>query len=135
VLAIAALAGIAAWTPASGSTPGVTRPALVLAALLALSTIVAALSLARFSSGVRSRRLGERTDTSDSGPAFSGTPAVAIDSGPFVLRLDRWGHRRLWLPPQRRGPERGWQALRCALYSTPSPPPAPTAPAPAPLSA
>jgi hypothetical protein len=48
---------IAAWTPASVSTPGAAHSVLALAALLALSTIVVALSRARFSSGVRSRRL------------------------------------------------------------------------------
>jgi len=132
-LAIAALAATAAWTLASASSPGIARWVPVLAALLALGTIAVSLSLARIPSGVLSRRLGEWTYTSDPGRAFSGTLVVAIDLGSFVLlRLDLTRHRRLWLPVQRRGLEREWHAVRCALYSTSSPPPAPSAPAPLP---
>src|SRR3954454_42547 len=94
--------------------------ALLAATALALATIAAAMSLARAPAGVLPCRDGRWSFSSDAGSSRSGALTVALDWGSFLLlRIDSGGRAHLWLPVQRRGIERQWHALRCAVYSPP----------------
>ena len=122
VVAFAALAAVSAWAWSMASTrdgDGVVS-AIGIALVLALATIAAALSLGRVPSGVLACRDGRWTFAADSGPTVAGRLTVALDWGAFfLLRIDGGAGLRLWLPVQRRGLERDWHGLRCALYSPP----------------
>jgi hypothetical protein len=131
VVALAALAVLAMWTAAALQARPVAgaglMPGAVIVLILAIATAVIALSLAGgVAPGVLSYREGHwayAPARMDDLPR-SGDLAVAIDLGPFMLltlagsRADGRPSRR-WLPVQRRGLEREWHALRCAVYSPP----------------
>jgi hypothetical protein len=121
VVALAAVAAVSAWawsTAAARAGESVTW-VFAVAAGLAGATIAAALTLARTPAGLLACRDGGWSYASDAGPEVAGTLTVALDWGAFLLlRIDR-GRDRVWLPVQRRGLERDWHALRCALYSPP----------------
>jgi hypothetical protein len=121
-VAFAAIAAVTAWAVAMWDTQSQTGAAIVVgsAALLAMMTIAAGLSLARVEGGILACRDGLWTYVPDVGVARSGALEVAIDLGAFLLlRLVDRGRVTTWLPVQRRGLEREWHALRCAVYSPP----------------
>ena len=121
IVALLAVAAVSAW---AWSTVAVRAGESVLwvlaaAALLAAATIAAAVSLARVPGGILACRDGRWSFAPQSKPAVVGTLTVALDwGGFFLLRIDG-GRDRFWLPVQRRGLERDWHSLRCALYSPP----------------
>ena len=121
-LAVAAISASLAWafaTAASGNDDSVAA-IVSIAGLLTAATIVAAVSLARVPAGVLSCRDGLWSFVPDAGATRSGPLTVALDWGAFLLlRLDPRPHAHVWLPVQRRGLEREWHALRCAVYSPP----------------
>ena len=122
VVAALAIAAVTAWAVAMFDTQQESGRALVvgLAAVLALSTVAVALSLARIEGGVLACRDGVWSFAPQVGAVRAGALEVAIDLGAFLLL--RVGDRRrasAWLPVQRRGLESEWHALRCAVYSPP----------------
>ena len=123
IVASVAVAAVAAWTwstAAARAGEGIVW-VFALATALVAATIAAALSLARVAAGVLARRDGGWSFASQSGAMVAGRLTVALDWGAFfLLRIDG-EHGRVWLPVQRRGLERDWHALRCALYSSPRP--------------
>ncbi|HEY2560332.1 MAG TPA: hypothetical protein VGI48_11535 [Caldimonas sp.] len=121
-VAFAAVATVLAWGFATSAAHDDDSIAVVLAVatVLTLATVAVAVSLARVPAGVLACRDGEWTFASEAGPSRSGPMVVAIDWGSFLLlRIDAGLHARVWLPVQRRGLERDWHALRCAVYSAP----------------
>jgi hypothetical protein len=132
VVAFGAVASVSAWawsTAAAHAGENVAWIFMVAAALI-VAALAAAVSLARVSSGVLARRDGGWSFAPRSGPEVAGTLTVALDWGAFfLLHIDR-ERGRVWLPVQRRGLERDWHSLRCALYSSsrPAAPLAHTAP-------
>jgi hypothetical protein len=121
-VALAAIAAVTAWAVAMWDAQSQTGAALVVgsAALLAIMTFVAALSLAQVAGGILACRDGLWTYAPDVDAVRTGALGVAIDLGAFLLlRLVDRGHVTTWLPVQRRGLEREWHALRCAVYSPP----------------
>jgi hypothetical protein len=130
-VAFAAMAAVTAWAAAtlaslSAATSGpVIATAIVLG--LGLGAALAVVSLGRVESGVLACVDGRWSFAPDRAPDRRPEPgdlAVAIDLGSFLLLTltagDRGGRRaRRWLPVQRRGLERGWHTLRCAVYSPP----------------
>ena len=123
LVAIGAVAAVSAWAWATAAARAGESIAWVfaVAAALAAATIAAALSLARVPGGVLACRDGVWSFAPDTGPAVAGPLTVALDCGAFfLLRIGR-GRDRVWLPVQRRGLERDWHSLRCALYSSPRP--------------
>ena len=74
----------------------------------------------RVEAGVLACSDGAWSFTTDSGALRPGTLEVAIDLGSFLLLRLRGGRGAVWLPVQRRGLEREWHALRCAVYSPPA---------------
>ena len=121
-VALAAVAAVLAWTVATAASRGEDGIAVVvaIAALLTAATVALAISLARVGAGTLSCRDGEWSFAADGGPSRSGPLTVAIDWGSFLLlRLEPRPHGHVWLPVQRRGLERDWHALRCAVYSPP----------------
>jgi len=127
IVASVAVAAVSAWawsTAVARAGEGIVWVFALTAALVA-ATIAAALSLARVPAGVLARRDGGWSFASQSGAMVAGRLTVALDWGAFfLLRIDG-EHGRVWLPVQRRGLERDWHALRCALYSSPRPPATP----------
>lgn len=125
-VALAALFAVAAvsawaWSTASARAGESIAWVFAVAAALALATVAAALSLVRVTGGVLACRDGGWSFAPQSGPGIAGTLTVALDWGAFfLLRIDG-GRDRVWLPVQRRGLERDWHSLRCALYSSPRP--------------
>jgi hypothetical protein len=121
-VALAAGATLLTWawlTLASRAGDDVVLAALA-TTVLAIVTIAAAVSLARANAGVLACRDGQWSFLPDAGPNRSGPLTVAIDWGSFLLlRIDSGRRAQLWLPVQRRGLEREWHALRCAVYSPP----------------
>jgi len=121
-IAAAAVAAVLAWAVATAASSGEAGIAAVasIAALLTAASIALALSLARIRAGTLSCRGGEWSFAADGRPSRSGALTVAIDWGTFLLlRLEPGPNARIWLPVQRRGLEREWHALRCAVYSPP----------------
>jgi hypothetical protein len=121
----AALAALVLWTTASlAAARAETAPWILATAFaLGLGAIVVALSLVRVEGGVLAYRDGRWTFAPDRSPShpLAAELAVALDLGSFLL-LTLAGPavlRRRWLPVQRRGLERDWHALRCAVYSPP----------------
>ena len=122
LLAAAAVATLTAWAWAMArfGDDGDSVVVFSLAALLAVASVAVAGSLIRVPSGVLSSRHGAWTFAVEGGASRSGPLTVAIDLGPFLLlHLDDAALGRIWLPVQRRGLEREWHALRCAVYSPP----------------
>jgi hypothetical protein len=122
VVAALAVAVVAAWAVATFDSRPVADRALFLGLLAALvvATSAVALSLARVESGVLSCRGGVWSFVADTGAVRQGPLAVAIDLGAFLLLRLRDGRlASTWLPVQRRGLEREWHALRCAVYARP----------------
>jgi len=120
--AAAAVAATLAWAVATApsSAEGGIAVVVSIAASLTAAAFALALSLARVRSGTLSFRDGEWSFAADGGPSRSGALTVAIDWGAFLLlRLEPRPGARIWLPVQRRGLEREWHALRCAVYSPP----------------
>jgi hypothetical protein len=90
------------------------------AALLTAAALVIGRSLAAVEPGILSCRDGVWTYAADRGPSRSGPLTVAVDLGSFLLlRMGAPNASPAWLPVQRRGLEREWHALRCAVYSPP----------------
>jgi hypothetical protein len=124
-----ALAVLAAWATAILDSQPESGRALVIgvAAGLSLATLGLAFLLARVEGGLLTSSDGAWTFVTDTGARRAGTLEVAIDLGGFLLLRLVEGRRTI---VQRRGVERQWHALRCAVYS---PPPlaagVPTAPA------
>jgi hypothetical protein len=121
-VALAAVASVVAWGFATIAVHDDDGIAIVVgvAAVLTLATLAVAASLARFPAGVLAGRNGAWTFTPDAGPSRSEPLVVALDWGSFfLLRIDAGRRARAWLPVQRRGLERDWHALRCAVYSPP----------------
>ncbi len=121
-VAATAIFSVTAWAAAMFAAQPASGAFLVaaVAAVLVVATVLIACSLARVDSGVLSCRDGVWTFVADFGIARSGAFAVAIDLGSFLLlRLGDPRRMRSWLPVQRRGLEREWHALRCAVYSPP----------------
>ena len=127
IVALFAVAAVAAWAWSTAAARADESIAWVcaLAAALAAATIAAALSLARVPAGVLACRDGRWSFAPQSGAVVAGTLTVALDWGAFFLVRIDGGRDRVWLPVQRRGLERDWHALRCALYSSPRPTTAP----------
>jgi hypothetical protein len=127
-VAFVAVAVVAAWAWSIAATRSGDDVVWIyaVAAVLAAGTIVAAASLARTPAGVLACGDGGWSFARDSQATVEGRLTVALDWGAFLLlRIDSGSGARLWVPVQRRGLERDWHALRCALYS----PPASAAPA------
>ena len=121
-IALGGVAAAAAWgfsTARSRADESVA--AIVLVALaLAIASVALVLPLARVPKGVLACTSGVWTFAADAAPGRSGTLTVALDWGSFLLlRLDCGARARVWLPLQRRGLEREWHALRCAVYAPP----------------
>jgi hypothetical protein len=121
----AALAALMLWTTASlAAARAETAPWILATAIgLGLGAVVLALSLFRVEGGVLACHDGRWTFAPDRSPShpLPAELAVALDLGSFLL-LTLAGPgvlRRRWLPVQRRGLERDWHALRCAVYSPP----------------
>ena len=125
-----AMAVLVAWAMAMLDSQTATRCGLLVAlAFLGVATLGLAWSLGRVERGVLASLGGVWSFAPDHGHSRSGPLIVAVDLGSFLLL--RLGDRRrslLWLPVQRRGLERQWHALRCAVYAPPDA--APTASAP-----
>ena len=124
IVAATALACLTAWsTTMLGSvSPGGVPWVGAVAALLAGATLVLAGSLMRVRAGALSCHDGQWRFAPAGGPPRVGALVVALDLGSFLLlRLEEQRHRSTWLPVQRRGLEREWHALRCAVYSPPPP--------------
>ena len=122
VVAGVALACLLAWSVAMlGSVSPERMPWVAgVAVLLAGATLVIAGSLMRVRAGELSCRDGQWHFAPARGAPRVGALVVALDLGSFLLlRLDEQRHRPTWLPVQRRGLEREWHALRCAVYSPP----------------
>jgi hypothetical protein len=127
IVASFAIAAVAAWAWSTAAARAGESVAWVfaLAAALAAATVAAALSLVRVPAGVLARRDGVWSFAPQSGPAVAGALTVALDWGAFfLLRIDG-GRERVWLPVQRRGLERDWHSLRCALHASTRPTAAP----------
>jgi hypothetical protein len=121
-VAVAALASLLGWAWLTLASRAGDAVALAFAAttVLTMATTAAAVSLVRVRAGVLACRDGQWSFAPDAGPGRSGLLTVAIDWGSFLLlRIDSGGGAQLWLPVQRRGIEREWHALRCAVYSPP----------------
>jgi hypothetical protein len=122
VVAGVALACLLAWSVAMlGSVSPERMPwVAAVAVLLAGATLVIAASLMRVRAGELSCQDGQWHFAPARGAPHVGALVVALDLGSFLLlRLDEQRHRPTWLPVQRRGLEREWHALRCAVYSPP----------------
>ena len=115
---------VVAWAVARSSSPAAAGAAWVpasVAALLTVAALAAGRSLARLGGGILSCRDGVWTHAADRGPPRSGPLAVALDLGSFLLlRIGAPRAPHVWLPVERRGLEREWHALRCAVYSPPA---------------
>jgi hypothetical protein len=121
-VALAALASLLAWAwlTVAARRGGAVVLALGVAMVVTIATIAAAMSLVRATAGVLSCRDGQWSFAPEAAPSRSGALTVAIDWGSFLLlRIDSGRRAHLWLPVQRRGIEREWHALRCAVYSPP----------------
>ena len=126
-LAVAALAVLAVWSTSDRGDAVLAGPWLAAAvACAAIGVIGLALLLLRVDAGILRREAGCWTFA----PFAAGTAAepqrgdlaVALDLGPFMLLVfDRRGADvppvRRWLPVQRPGLQREWQALRCAVHA------------------
>ena len=122
LIALAAVGAAAAWAVAQATSNADRNLAVVfaVAGALAAAAIALAVSLARVAPGVLASEAGSWTFTPDAGTSRSGALTVAIDLGWFLLlRLESREHAHVWLPVQRRGLEREWHALRCAVHSPP----------------
>jgi hypothetical protein len=118
-LAALALASVLAWAVATVvADDGVGRETIVAITLaFAVATIALAVSLSRVRPGALGCIDGTWTFTADHGAPRAGTLAVALDAGSFLLLRLRSPEGVVWLPVQRRGVERQWHALRCAVYA------------------
>ena len=115
IVALAAVAAVSAWAWSTAAARAGESLGWVfaIAAVLALATIAAALSLMRVPSGVLACRDGGWSFAPQSAPVIAGSLTVALDWGAFfLLRIDG-GCDCVWLPVQRRGLERDWHSLRC----------------------
>ena len=122
-VALIAVAAVSAWAWSTAASRAGENVAWVfaVAAVLAAATVTAAISLVRVHGGVLACRDGGWSFAPHSGAAIAGALTVALDWGAFfLLRIDS-GRDRVWLPVQRRGLERDWHSLRCALYASPRP--------------
>lgn len=123
-VAVAALAALFGW---AASAPDPQPPSAWLCiGVVAVTILLLAASLACVEGGTLRLRSGVWTfaPSGRDDSAEAGVLAVAVDLGSFMLLcLVRRGTgriaRRRWLPAQRRGLERDWHALRCAVYSPP----------------
>ncbi len=121
----AALAALSAWAVAmiAGPSADAASRILAMATGLGLVTLLVAFSLVRVEGGVLACQGGRWTFAPDGTPSapVPGELTVALDLGSFLLLAFSGPgvRRRRWLPVQRRGLERDWQALRRAVYSPP----------------
>jgi hypothetical protein len=133
-LAVAALAVLAGWGASDrGDAVAVAGPWLAAAvACAAIGVIGLALLLLQVDAGILAREAGRWTfapfAAGSAGEPQPGDLAVALDLGPFMLLVfDRrdagMPSVRRWLPVQRLGLEREWQALRCAVHAPRTRPP------------
>jgi len=120
-VAASALGAVAAWVISTWDAQSADGALLDggLALFLGLATVGVAASLVRIPGGRLACHAGAWTFAPDQGAVRSGNVEVALDLGSFLLLRLRGDARRrsLWLPVQRRGLEREWHALRCAVYS------------------
>jgi hypothetical protein len=122
--AVAAVAGAAiatsvAWAASTfaSQSPSGARVVVAVAALLVLATLALARSLVGIGPGVLAGRDGVWSYAPERGAVRAGSLTVALDLGSFLLLRVGAGRAVVWLPVQRRGLERQWHALRCAVYA------------------
>ena len=121
-VATVAVAAALAWAAATAIAGDDTHGGAIVVGALSLSaaTLALAISLARVRPGTLACVEGVWSFAPDVGRPRSGALMVALDWGSFLLLRVGSRPRVLWLPVQRRGLERHWHALRCAVYAPPA---------------